>query len=265
MECIKGNLQPQKDRLNAAYKTLFDALPVEKQAQLEVEQKAWLAKRDGECGKLTDETPASDGMGMAECIFKSVSTRADELAKIPVVAASAAKNDGLPRVKEGDDYANVRKALLADGWQPYHAPNADTCMDGDTRCQGRPEMEACAGTGMANCNFLWKKDGKTIAVYTIGEGEPGVTGLSLVPSEEKPTAANTQGEWYVSTAKPVLVVRSTPDVTGEKIGTVPEGGKVKVLEKNVKPDSISGRSGSWVKIEWQDGIGYVFDGFLKVI
>jgi hypothetical protein len=43
---------------------------------------------------------------------------------------------------------------------------------------------------------------------------------------------------------------------------VPEGGKVKVLEKNVKPDSISGRSGSWVKIEWQDGIGYVFDVFL---
>lgn len=263
LECIKGNLQPEKDRLNAAYKTLFDALPVEKQAQLEAEQKAWLAKRDGECGKLTDETPASDGMGMAECIFKAVSTRADELAKMPVPAAGAAKNDGLPRVKEGDDYANVRKALLADGWQPYHAPDADTCMDGDTRCQGRPEMEACAGTGMANCNFLWKKDGKTIAVHTIGEGEPGVTGLSLVPSEEKPTAANTQGEWYVSTAKPVLVVRSTPDVTGEKIGTVPEGGKVKVLEKNVKPDSISGRSGSWVKIEWQDGIGYVFDQFLK--
>jgi hypothetical protein len=135
-------------------------------------------------------------------------------------------------------------------------------MDGDTRCQGRPEMEACAGTGMANCNFLWKKDGKTIAVYTIGEGEPGVTGLSLVPSEEKPTAVNTQGEWYVSTAKPVLVVRSTPDVTGEKIGTVPEGGKVKVLEKNIKADSISGRSGAWVKIEWQDTVGYIFDYFL---
>ena len=76
-------------------------------------------------------------------------------------------------------------------------------------------------------------------------------------------AVNAQGEWYVSTAKPVLVVRSTLDVTGEKIGTVPEGGKVKVLEKNIKPDSIGGRSGSWVKIEWQNGIGYVFDQFLK--
>jgi hypothetical protein len=57
-------------------------------------------------------------------------------------------------------------------------------------------------------------------------------------------------------------VRSTPDVTGEKIGTVPEGGKVKVLEKNIKADSISGRSGAWVKIEWQDTVGYIFDYFL---
>jgi uncharacterized protein YecT (DUF1311 family) len=264
LECIKGNLQVEKDRLNAAYKTLFDALPVEKQAQLEAEQKAWLAKRDGECGKLTDETPASDAVGIAKCVFNAVTKRADELAKIPIPAASAAKNDGLPRVKEGDDYANVRKALLADGWQPYHSPSADTCRDGDTRCQGRPEMEACAGTGMANCNFLWKKDGKTIAVHTIGEGEPGVTGVSLIQSETTPSA-NNQAEWYTSTAKPVLVVRSIPDVTGEKIGTVPEGGKVKVLEKNVKPDSISGRSGSWVKIEWQGGDGYVFDGFLAHI
>ncbi len=262
MECMKGNLQPQKDRLNAAYKTLFDALPADRQAQLEAEQKVWLEKRNADCGKLTDETPASNGMGITECIFKAVVKRSDELEKMPMRANGANQDNGLPTIKEGEDYANARKALLADGWQPYHSPDADTCGEGDTRCQDRPEMEACAGTGMANCNFLWKKDGKTIAVHTIGEGEPGVTGVSLVQPETSPSTGN-QGEWYTCTAKPVLVVRGIPDVTGEKIGTVPEGGKVKVLEKNVKPDSISGRSGSWVKIEWQGGVSYVFDQFLE--
>lgn len=261
LECMKGNLQVQKDRLNAAYKTLFDALLADKQAQLATAQKAWLEKRNADCGKLTDETPASDGMGIAECIFKAVVQRADELEKMPKPANAANQSNGLPNIKEGEDYANARKALLANGWQPYHAPNADTCMEGDTRCQGRPEMEACAGTGMANCNFLWKKDAKTIAVHTIGEGEPGVTDVSLVQAETS-QSTNNQGEWYTSTAKPVLVVRSIPDVTGEKIGTVPEGGKVKVLEKDVKADSISGRSGSWVKVEWQGEFGYVFSAYL---
>ncbi len=174
LECMKGNLQSQKDRLNAAYKTLFDALPVDGQTQLEIEQKTWLENRNAECGKLTDETPASDGMGITECIFKTVVKRADELEKVPVPANS------------------------------------------------------------------------------------------LVQPETSSSTDN-QGEWYTSTAKPVLVVRSIPDVTGEKIGTVPEGGKIKVLKKNIKPDSISGRSGSWVRIEWQGGIGYVFNIFLVVL
>ncbi|MEB4592126.1 SH3 domain-containing protein, partial [Candidatus Thiothrix sp. Deng01] len=117
---------------------------------------AWLEKRNADCGKLTDETPAADGMGIAECVFKAVIKRADELEKIP-------------RPANGANQSN--------------------------------------------------------------------------------TSTATQGEWYTSTAKPVLVVRSTPDVTGKKIGTVPEGDKVKVLEKDVKADFISGYSGSWVKIE----------------
>ena len=170
LECMKGNLQTQKDRLNAAYKALFEALPADKQGELETEQKIWLAARDTECGKLADETPASEGMGIAECIYKAVVNRADELEKMPKPANGANQSNGLPTIKEG--------------------------------------------------------------------------------------------EWYVSTAKPVLVVRSIPDVTGEKIGTVPDGGKVKVLEKNIKPDSIDGRSGSWVKIEWRGDIGYVFSAYL---
>ncbi|MEB4591966.1 hypothetical protein VSS37_13315, partial [Candidatus Thiothrix sp. Deng01] len=52
LECMQGNLQP-----HAAYKSRFDALPADQQAQLETEQKAWLEKRNADCGKLTDETP----------------------------------------------------------------------------------------------------------------------------------------------------------------------------------------------------------------
>lgn len=69
--------------------------------------------------------------------------------------------------------------------------------------------------------------------------------------------------WYKAMAKPFLIVRDQPSVTANKLGTIPEGGKVKVLEPNLKTDFISGRQGAWVKIEWLDNTGYVFDGFLE--
>lgn len=71
--------------------------------------------------------------------------------------------------------------------------------------------------------------------------------------------------WYKAIAKPFLIVRAKPSVTANKLGTIPEGGKVKVLESNLKADFISGHQGTWVKIEWLDRSGYVFDGFLEKI
>ena len=59
--------------------------------------------------------------------------------------------------------------MLKAGWKPIHAADADQCMDGDERCQGRPEMLACAGTGMANCSFLWKLGSKFVTIFTTGE------------------------------------------------------------------------------------------------
>ncbi len=75
----------------------------------------------------------------------------------------------LPLLKEGESYTSVRKKMIRAGWKPFRSPNADKCGKGDTRCQGRPEMEACAGTGKANCAFLWKRKGKTVSIYTVGE------------------------------------------------------------------------------------------------
>ncbi|MGB5598880.1 MAG: SH3 domain-containing protein, partial [Thiothrix litoralis] len=75
-------------------------------------------------------------------------------------------------------------------------------------------------------------------------------------------SASASGEWHTVIAEPNLVVRSKPAVTGEKLGNIPHGGKIKVIEKTDKTDSIGGRDGVWVKIEWQDTTGYAFDAFL---
>ena len=80
-----------------------------------------------------------------------------------------AQTTGLPRIKKGESYTSVRKKMIKAGWKPFRSPDADKCSDGDARCQGRPEMEACAGTGEANCAFLWKRKGKTVSIFTVGE------------------------------------------------------------------------------------------------
>jgi len=82
--------------------------------------------------------------------------------------ALANPTDKPPKIKAGESYSSVRNKMLAAGWQPYHSPEADDCNN-DSRCNGRPEMAACAGTGLANCKFLWQKNGQTIGICTVGE------------------------------------------------------------------------------------------------
>ena len=74
-----------------------------------------------------------------------------------------------PRFATGEPYSNVRKIMINEGWQPHHANDADSCNDGDARCKDRPEMVSCAGSGMANCKFLWKKNTEIKAICTLGE------------------------------------------------------------------------------------------------
>jgi hypothetical protein len=80
-----------------------------------------------------------------------------------------AQTAGLPRLKKGENYRSVRAKMMKAGWKPFHAKDADVCQRGDARCQNRPEMQSCAGTGQANCRFLWRRRGKTVVVFTIGE------------------------------------------------------------------------------------------------
>lgn len=76
---------------------------------------------------------------------------------------------GLPRIKKGESYRSVRGKMIKAGWKPFHSPDADKCMPGDSRCQGRPEMQSCAGTGLGNCAFTWKRRGRMVTIFTVGE------------------------------------------------------------------------------------------------
>ena len=82
-----------------------------------------------------------------------------------------------PAFKRRELYSAVRERLLKFGWQPASTADADRCIQGDSRCEGRPEMQACAGTGEANCNFRWRKADIVIDVSTIND-IPVVTTIS---------------------------------------------------------------------------------------
>ena len=81
---------------------------------------------------------------------------------------SLAQAANLPHFKKHESYTSVRSKMIKSGWKPFHSEDANTCSEFDPRCKGRPEMEACAGSGMANCKFLWKKNGKITAICTVG-------------------------------------------------------------------------------------------------
>ncbi len=86
--------------------------------------------------------------------------------------------------------------------------------------------------------------------------------LEPLDSGEVGDEAAAAGGWFIANAEPSLVVRKQPDVTASQIGSVPTGGKVKVLKVVSGYESVGGRSGHWVKIEWRNTVGYVFDAFL---
>ncbi len=91
------------------------------------------------------------------------------------------KHAKLPAVTEST-YHKARKRLLAAGWQPLQTKSfneADTDPDishGNGRLfwrRGYVEVEACSGTGVAACAFLFKDAyGNRLRVTTAGEEFP---------------------------------------------------------------------------------------------
>lgn len=104
------------------------------------------------------------------------------------VGAEPAAGPVLPQA--GQRYWAARRELLAQGYEPVVAPDAEpfsVCvaemeagafLAGD--CPGEtvvlPEVEGCAGTGMGNCRTSWRHPGteRNLIVFTTGEPQPGV-------------------------------------------------------------------------------------------
>lgn len=72
-----------------------------------------------------------------------------------------------PILKKFTPYSVARERLLKSGWQPVINAGADPCEKGDERCEGKPEMQSCAGVAEANCVFLWKKNGRVREISAI--------------------------------------------------------------------------------------------------
>lgn len=90
---------------------------------------------------------------------------------IAVTTTIATAAERLPSFPKNTSYHEARQSLIGLGYTPVTLPGADKCYAGDERCQGRPEMSSCSGTGLAYCNFTWRsKRDMLIEITTIGEG-----------------------------------------------------------------------------------------------
>lgn len=118
-------------------------------------------------GGISRRDLASLHYAISEGIAKSRATKEETTSK----PESASKLDTslLPSLQPGTPYSDVRDAMLKAGWAPIKMPDAEVCSEFDSRCKGRPEMEACAGSGMANCKFSWEKNGTLKKICTVGE------------------------------------------------------------------------------------------------
>lgn len=102
-----------------------------------------------------------------------------------------AKHATVPAIKELT-YHKARKKLLAAGWRPLRTKSHDKADTGPDIAYGNGpvfwkkgylEVEVCAGTGVANCAFLFKDAyGNRLRVVTEGEELPKEKSYAVVTS-----------------------------------------------------------------------------------
>jgi hypothetical protein len=152
--------------------------------------------------------------------------------------------DGLPEFKKNEDYGSVREKLLNAGWTPHRSKDADKCAAGDKRCEGRPEMQSCAGTGMANCKFLWKKGEKMLAIFTVGESAV-YSGQSFESENSADTSKQTAVLGQYKHRQKIDEGRNTLELIFE----IAEGGRA--IYRNVQDGmETQKRNGTWT---WNEG------------
>ena len=125
----------------------------------------------GQWQKVTGNTVAAEDR--APLMISRKSPDGNDRSPPPVVDDSQAQTKTqrrpAPPFSRSESYAGVRVLLMRDGWLPVISKDADQCMEGDTRCEGRPEMQTCSGSGLAMCRFRWQRDGQKLTICTAGE------------------------------------------------------------------------------------------------
>lgn len=68
----------------------------------------------------------------------------------------------------------------------------------------------------------------------------------------------------VKTSSTGLNLRSLPSTDSDVIAKIPDGESVKLYYKDTELVSVGGENGYWVKIQYQDIVGFVFSTYLEL-
>jgi hypothetical protein len=97
-----------------------------------------------------------------------------------ITAYGQASRGSVPGIKAGTPYAQARKQMLSAGFAPYHVGTyrlvKTPCMGREDVCGAYPEAADCAGTGNADCEFLFSNGrGIIVMIHTVGERREDLT------------------------------------------------------------------------------------------
>lgn len=73
------------------------------------------------------------------------------------------------------------------------------------------------------------------------------------------------GDTLISLAKSGIIIRSKPALESDKLGIVPFGEKLFVLNPTTSFDVIESRNGKWLKITYKGSEGYIFSGYVTTL
>ncbi len=108
--------------------------------------------------------------------------------------AQARTEASIPGLSLGMHYAQAHAKLLSLGYVPYqprgpHLMTGPPCEGREEICRVYPETAACAGTGEAQCAFLFIREQEFVEVETVNESLAAlrVDGISRLTRREADT------------------------------------------------------------------------------
>jgi hypothetical protein len=122
---------------------------------------------DKERGTFCEERPLVAGSAVAATLLLSM---------VPAMAQAS------EAIRPGTNYSTARRQLLSKGYIPVGFPKK-RCLEnvsGRNRiCEVYQETDFCAGTGMANCRFVFQSDRGTFLVVTTAGEEQDIPGREI--------------------------------------------------------------------------------------